>query len=128
MSKPTLLIAEDDFLILEGSLCPLLTPHFEIVAAVMDGLEAVAAAEKHRPEIVLLDVSLPGLRGFEVARRVLANQPNCTLLFVSNYGDRAYLEAAREMGAKGWVLKNRVASELLPAIRLARAGEFYQRC
>lgn len=125
MSNPTVLIAEDDFLIFEGILRPLLVREFDIVAAVGDGLQAVAAAEEHRPEIVLLDISLPGLRGFDAARTILANQPQCKVLFVSNYMERAYVEAAEDMGASGYVLKSRVSGELIDAIRAALAGEFY---
>lgn len=124
-NKATILIAEDEFLILEGSIRPLLESEFAIVAAVGDGLEAVAAAEEHRPDIVLLDISLPGLQGFDAARQILARQPACKVLFVSCYSDSAYIEAAKEMGASGYVLKNRIASELVPAIRLAQAGQFY---
>lgn len=126
MKKPTLLVAEDDFLIREGSLCPLLAPHFDIVAAVGNGWEAVQAAEAHRPEIVLLDISLPGLRGFEAARRILAHQPDCKVLFVSNYTERAYAKAAQEMGASGYVLKTRMTRDLIPAVQTALAGQFYQ--
>lgn len=125
MSKPTVLIAEDDFLIVEGVLRPLLARDFDIVSAVADGLQAVAAAEEHRPEIVLLDISLPGLRGFDVARKIFADQPQCKVLFVSNYAERAYVEAAEDIGASGYVLKSRVSGELINAIRAALAGEFY---
>lgn len=126
MKKPTVLIAEDDFLILEGALRPLLDPEFEIVAAVGDGNEAVAAAQEHRPEVALLDVSLPGLRGFEVARQILSRQPECKVLLVSCYSEPAYIEGAREVGASGYVLKSRVSSELVNAIRTALAGQFYR--
>ena len=125
-SKPSILIAEDDFLIREGCLEPLLEPHFTVVGSVDDGREAVAAAAKHKPTIVLMDVSLPGIRGFEAARQILAAQPTCKVLFVSNYGENAYREAAKELGASGYVLKNRVQNELLLAIETALAGQFYQ--
>ena len=126
MKQPTILVAEDEFLIRDGYVCPLLAPHFDIVAAVGDGGEAVEAAEQHRPAIVLLDISLPGVRGFEAARRILASQPDCKVLFVSNYAERALVEEARAMGASGYVLKARITSELIPAIQTALAGQFYQ--
>lgn len=125
-NKATVLIAEDEFLILEGSIRPLLEPEFAIVAAVGNGLEAVAAAEEHSPDVVLLDVSLPGLPGFDAAQKILIAHPTCKVLFVSCYSDSAYIEAARDMGASGYVFKNRIASELIPAIRSAQAGQFYQ--
>jgi len=125
MKKLKILIAEDDFLILEGSLRPLLEKEFEIVAAVGDGFEAVAAAEEHKPEIALLDMSLPGLPGFDAARRILATQPDCKVLFVSCYSERAYIDGAKELGASGYVNKSRIVTELVKAIRTAQAGEFY---
>lgn len=124
--KPRILIAEDDFLIVEGCLRPALARDFEVVGVVGDGKEAVAEAERLRPDLALLDVSLPGLRGFDAARQILAVQPECKVLFVSNYSDAAYIQAAREMGAGGYVFKNRVLGELAPAIRIALMGKFYE--
>jgi DNA-binding NarL/FixJ family response regulator len=125
MAKRSVLVAEDDFLILEGSIRPLLEPEFDVVAAVGSGVEAVVAAREHRPDIALLDVSLPGIRGFEVAKKILANQPECKVIFVSSYSDRAYVDAARNMGASGYVIKGRIHTELIRAIRSSEAGEFY---
>ena len=124
--KPRILIAEDDFLILEGSLRPAISNDFEIVATVGDGRDAVITAEQLHPDVVLLDVSLPTLRGFDAARQILSTQPTCRVLFVSNYWDAAYIQAARQMGAGGYVFKSRVLTELTPAIQMALAGEFYE--
>jgi two-component system nitrate/nitrite response regulator NarL len=124
--KPRVLIAEDDFLILEGSLRPTLCQHFEVVAVAADGEEAVAKAEQLRPDVVLLDISLPKLRGFDAARQILAAHPECKVLFVSNYWEPVYIQAAREMGAGGYVFKSRIVTELTSAIRTALAGGFYE--
>jgi DNA-binding NarL/FixJ family response regulator len=124
--KPRVLIAEDDFLIAEGCLRPAVAREFEVVAVIGDGKEAVAAAALFQPDIVLLDVSLPTLRGFDAARLILADQPNCKVLFVSNYWDAAYIQAAREMGAGGYVFKSRILTEVAPAISTALAGRFYE--
>jgi DNA-binding NarL/FixJ family response regulator len=126
MNKPTVLIAEDEFLIREGSLEPLLRPHCTIVASVGDGREAVAAAAEHQPEVVLLDVSLPKLNGIEAARQILAAQPTCKVLLVSNYAESDYVRGAKEMGLSGYVLKTRIQSELVPAIHIALAGGFHE--
>ncbi len=126
MKKPTVLIAEDDAVIREGCLRATLEPFFEIVAAVEDGEAAVAGVEDHKPDLVLLDVSLPLLKGFDAARQILAKYPEIKLLFVSNYSERAYVEAAFEMGAAGYVLKSRAFTELLDAIRTALGGQFYR--
>lgn len=126
MRKPTIVIAEDDAVIREGCLRATLEPFFEIVAAVEDGQAAVMSVREHKPDVVLLDVSLPVLRGFAAARKIIANHPDIKLLFVSNYADRAYVEAAFEMGASGYVLKTRAFTELPDAIRTALNGEFYR--
>ena len=125
MSKPTVVIAEDDFAIREGCLSLTLEPDFEIVAAVDDGKAAVAAVEEHKPDVVLLDVSLPVMRGFDAARKILSSHPDIKVLFVSNYADKAYLDEAMRIGASGYVLKSRAFSELVPAIKTALSGRFY---
>ena len=124
--KPTVVIAEDEFLIRDGYMTPLLSPHFEIVAAVGDGIEAVEAVEKHRPQVVLLDVSLPRMRGFDAARLIMNNRPETRVLIVSNYERAEYVQAAVELGASGYVVKSRIASELVTAIREALEGRFYR--
>ena len=124
--KPTVVIAEDNLLIMEGSLRPLLESEFEIVATAGDGNAAILAAAHYKPAIVLLDVSLPVVRGFDAARKILANHPETKILFVSNYADRAYVEEALQIGASGYVLKSRIARELVRAIRTALAGDFYR--
>ena len=123
--KQRVLIAEDDFLIAEGALRPALSTDFEIIGVVGDGMAAVTATSAERPDIVLLDVSLPRLRGFDAARQILAGQPECKVLFVSNYWDAAYIDAARDMGAAGYVFKSRVMTDLVSAIRTALSGRFY---
>jgi DNA-binding NarL/FixJ family response regulator len=103
----------------------LLHQQFEIVAEVGDGQAAVAAAETHKPDIILLDVSLPRLRGFDAARNIRANQPATKILFVSNYAEKAYAEEAERLGASGYVLKSRAVTQLLPAVKMALSGQFY---
>lgn len=124
-SAPTVVIAEDDFIIREG-LKSLLEPRFTIVASVDDGRDAIMAAAEHNPAIVLLDISLPRVRGFEAARQILAANPHCKVLLVSNYGDPSYPGAAQELGASGYVLKSRAQSDLMPAIETALGGGFYK--
>ena len=123
--KPKVVIAEDDYLILQGALLPALSTDFDVVASVSNGQSALTAVDEYRPEIVLLDVSLPVLRGFEAARRILASHPECKVLFVSNYWDNVYIDEARKMGASGYVFKSRVSRELPCALQLALKGEFY---
>src|SRR3954469_8239513 len=124
--RTSVLIAEDNFLIREGLLEPLLVDQYDIVASGDDGMGAVAAAAQHRPAVALLDVSLPSARGFEIAHKILSNDPACKVVFVTNYAEAAYVQAAQDMGAAGYVLKSRAAAELIPAIESALAGTFYR--
>jgi DNA-binding NarL/FixJ family response regulator len=124
--KPTVVIAEDDFVLLEGALRPAISNHFDVLAAVGDGLAAIEAVERYRPEVVLLDVSMPRQGGFDAARQIMAAHPECKVVFVSNYWDSAYIAAAKEMGAGGYVFKSRILRELPVAIHTALSGQFYQ--
>jgi DNA-binding NarL/FixJ family response regulator len=123
--KPTLVMAEDSVLI-EISLRRLLEPHFNIVAAVTDGAAAISAAEQYHPSVMLIDISLPVVRGLEAARKIHALDSEIKILIVSNYADRECVKEARNLGASGYVLKTRAARELVPAIQTALAGGFYQ--
>jgi CheY-like chemotaxis protein len=69
MKKPRLLLADDHTILVEG-LKALLAPEFEVVATAGDGRAVLEAAEKHRPDLILLDISMPGLNGIEAARRL----------------------------------------------------------
>ena len=122
--RPTVVIAEDDFVIGEA-LRLIVEREFDVLAVVEDGLAALEAAAQRRPSIMLLDISLPLLRGFDAARAIRKQHPGIKLIFVSNYSERAYVEEARAIGASGYVLKNRAAEELPAAIRTALAGEFF---
>lgn len=125
MNRPTIVIAEDDLLIREGCLYPLLEREFAIVAAVDDGESAVAAVEEFKPNVVLMDVSLPIMRGFDAARLIIAAQPEVKVVLVSNYADKAYVDEAMRIGASGYVLKSRAATELVKAVQVALSGGFY---
>ncbi len=126
VDKPTALIAEDEILIREGWLCPAVAPLCRIVAAVGDGNEAVLAAEEHKPDLALLDISLPTLNGIQTAQRILKNQPQTRIIFVSNYTDSAYVNEAFRLGARGYVLKSRILTDLPQAIQSVLAGQNYQ--
>jgi DNA-binding NarL/FixJ family response regulator len=124
MERARLLIAEDHPLLVEG-LRRVLEPEFDIVDAVMDGQAAVAAFERLRPDVVLLDVGLPLLNGIEVARHVKAISTKPKIVFVTMQTDRIYIEEAFRAGASAYVLKQSVASELKEAIRTVLRGRYY---
>ena len=94
-----------------------------VVGEAADGLEAVQKAHKLKPDLVLLDISLPNLNGFETARRITQLVPEAKILFVTQTNDADVVKAALSNGARGYLLKADAGSELLPAIETVLRGE-----
>lgn len=95
---------------------------FEVVAEAADGNEAVAAVERLRPDVVILDVRLPGPNGVEVARRIAAAAPDTRVLMLSAFDEIDYVRAALAAGVAGYLLKTTPGSELVGAVRAACGG------
>src|SRR5690348_8633965 len=93
VGKPRLLLADDHELLLDG-LRKVLEPEFELIGTVSDGRAAVAAYEKLRPDLLLLDIALPLLNGIEAARQVRRSFPDARIIFVTMHTDRIYIEEA----------------------------------
>ncbi|HEX3743623.1 MAG TPA: response regulator transcription factor [Bryobacteraceae bacterium] len=124
MAKPRLLLADDHELLLDG-LRRLLEVDFELVGAVDDGRQAVALFEQLRPDVLLLDIGMPGLNGMEATRQVRRAFPDARIIFVTMQTDRVYLEEAFRAGASGYVVKQAAARELIDAIRTVLRGRRY---
>src|SRR5271168_3645602 len=124
MSKSRILIADDHQILAEG-LRSLLEPEFEVVGVVADGRELVAAAKKHRPDVIVADVTMPLLNGIEAAVQLRDFGVKAKVVFLTMHRDVAYARQAMEAGAAGFVLKHSVASELLTAVREALRGQTY---
>jgi DNA-binding NarL/FixJ family response regulator len=98
-------------------------PELDVVGEVSDGLEAVRQVENLRPDLVLLDITLPTLSGIEAARRIQQVAPESKILFVTENQSPEIAEAAMSTGALGYVIKSDASSELLPAIRAVLEGK-----
>lgn len=118
------LLADDHALMLEG-VAGLLRSEFEIVGSVADGRSLVEAAERLKPDLVVLDISMPEMNGIEAARRIRQLVPAAKLVFVTQQLDPAYVRAAFEAGAMAYVAKQSAANDLRHALRQALAGRFY---
>ncbi len=94
----------------------------QIICEVSDGLEAVRKAEKLKPDLILLDVGLPTLNGFEAARQIRTASPNSKIIFVTQESAPAIVEEALVQGAMGYVVKTVVASDLLTAVDAVLGG------
>lgn len=120
--RPRVLIAEDHTLVREG-LRALLADEFEVLQLVEDGRALVQAAEALRPDLILVDISLPLLNGLEAARQLARLQPRSRIIFVTVHNDPAYVNAAFAAGADGYVTKAEAASGLVAAMREVLAGK-----
>jgi DNA-binding NarL/FixJ family response regulator len=100
-------------------------PDIEIVAEAGDGLTAVGLAEAHRPDVALLDISMPGMNGLEAAKKIREVSPSTKLLFLTMYADDEYIIQALRFGGTGYVLKDADAGTLIEAVRRVNRGESY---
>ena len=124
MKKPRLLLADDHTILLEG-LKALLAPEFDVVATVTDGRAVLEAARTLRPDLIVLDISMPGLNGIEAARQLRQSNPDAKLLTLTMHADRSFVQAAFEAGVSGYVLKQSAAKELLTALHDIERGRRY---
>ncbi len=123
MEKIRLLLA-DDHNVLRAGLRHLLNAQadMEVVAEAADGHEAVQAAAEFAPDVVLMDLSMPGIGGIDATRRIKAALPATKVLVLMMHDDSGYLREALSAGASGLVLKQAADTELLSAIRTVHAG------
>lgn len=126
MSAIRILVAEDHTVVREG-LCTLLKaqPDFHVVGEVEDGLQVITTVESLRPDVLVLDLMLPGLNGLEVARQVRRRSPQTRVVILSMHSTEAYVVEALRAGALGYILKKSSSAELVHAIREATAGQRY---
>ena len=98
---------------------------FEVVGEAENARTAVELAAASRPDLVIMDVSLPDLSGIEATRQVLGQAPEVKVVALSVHADQEYVAGMLQAGASGYVLKGAAASELLQAVRAALAGRTY---
>ena len=97
----------------------------KVVATASNGLEAITAARLHRPDIVIMDISMPVMDGLQATRQILADFPNTRVLMLSSYDDTEFIKRALESGARGYMVKEALASQLLEAIHALCDGRRY---
>jgi DNA-binding NarL/FixJ family response regulator len=119
------LMIADDHSMVRGGLKLLLDrqPDFEVVAEAGDGAEAVAVALEHRPDLCILDVSMPKLTGLQATREIKLQAPEIDILILSMHDDERYLFEALKAGAAGYVLKTEADRALVDAVRAVSRGE-----
>ncbi|UCE63039.1 MAG: response regulator transcription factor [Nitrospirota bacterium] len=124
MRRQKILLADDHPMVLEG-VAKILEEHFDIVGKVEDGRALINAAKELKPDVVVLDISMPLLNGFEAARQLRKLIPDSKLIFLTMHADATYANEAFEAGASAYLLKRSAASELTKAIRTVTSGQMY---
>lgn len=123
-SRPRLLLADDHALVAEG-LRSMLAPKFDVVGVVEDGRTLVQVAEELKPDVILVDISMPQLNGIEAARRLKKALPKTKLIFVTMHEDATFVTEALRAGASGYVVKKAAPQELVAAIQEVLRGRTY---
>ena len=124
MKKPRLLMADDHAILLAG-LRKLVEDCCEVVGTVEDGRALLETAERLKPDLILLDISMPLLNGLDAARQLKKLLPETKLLVLTMHSSPTYATEAFKMGASGYLLKQSAASELPQAIHAVLKGQIY---
>lgn len=124
----TKIIIADDHRMFRESIREILTQEniVEVLAEASDGIELLELLDNFQPDIILMDISMPGMNGIEATKKALEKQPNVKVLTLSSFGDEKYYYSMVEAGAKGFVIKNAGIHELENAItEVAKGGSWF---
>jgi DNA-binding NarL/FixJ family response regulator len=122
--RPRLILADDHRLFSEG-ISRLLAETYELLGIACDGAELIEKVNQNPPDAIVLDISMPGMNGFQAARSIHSSHPDIKLIFVSVHRDPSYVADAFRAGASAYVSKSALASDLLNAVSEALAGRRY---
>ncbi len=122
--RPRLLLADDHPLFLEG-VRRFLETKYEVVGTATDGRALVLAAQQLRPDIIVVDISMPEMNGLAAAQLILKTVPSAKFIVLSVHSDQAYVSEAFRAGVRGYVSKRAAGAELLTAIKQVLEGRTY---
>ena len=126
MSRIRMILVDDHALVRAGMRALLQNlPDVEVVAEAVDGSEALKAIKALKPDVVLMDISMPGLNGLEAAAAATCDFPNSRIIILSAHSSEEYVGQARAPGAAGYLLKDAATVELELAIKAVARGETY---
>ena len=125
MAAPIRLVIVDDHPLVRRGLCELFSEDgdFEVLEAVADGEQAVSTVLARQPDVVLMDISMPGMDGIEATRRLLAVRPQTRVVMLTSFPDHERVMEALDSGAVGYILKEAESDELLRGVRAAAGGD-----
>ncbi|MEV0568673.1 response regulator transcription factor [Dactylosporangium sp. NPDC050588] len=121
--NPRVLVVDDQELIRTGFRLILTARGIDVVGEAADGAEAVQAAAALEPDVVLMDIRMPGMDGLEATQRILERRPECRVLMLTTFDLDRYVYAALRIGASGFLLKDVTADHLANAVRLVGTGD-----
>ncbi len=122
----TIVVADDHHVVREGIRTLLEDePDFRVVGEAADGPETMRIVKLLQPDVLVVDLKMPGLDGIEVTRQTVKYSPKTQVVILSIYSNEAYVLGTLEAGAKGYVLKESSVGDLVQAIREASAGRYY---
>lgn len=124
-SQPARVLLVDDSDAMLARASAVLSPNCVIVGAVKDGTAAIDAAKTLHPDVIVLDISMPGMTGLEVAANLREEGLTAAVVFLTVHDDEEVVLAARQAGGTGYVVKLRLASDLNVAVQEARAGRSF---
>jgi DNA-binding NarL/FixJ family response regulator len=118
------LLADDHSAFLERTTA-LLNPQFEIVGAVADGATLISEALRLRPDVIVADISMPGLSGIDAAHRLRELASTARIVFLTIHSEPQFVEACTAEGGLGYVVKSQMRAHLIPAVYAALIGAAY---
>lgn len=126
MNKIKVMIADDHALVREGIMAFLrMHDEIEIAGEASNGIEAIQKARELRPDIILMDISMPELGGIEATLEIKKTMPEIKILILTQYDDKAYVSRLLKAGVSGYILKHAVGTDLIAAIKAVAQGESY---
>ncbi|KQH84334.1 LuxR family transcriptional regulator [Vibrio furnissii] len=127
MEKPiSAVIVDDHRVVLEGFMARLeMEPEIEVIATASNGLEAIDVVKQHRPDVILMDVSMPIMNGIDATRLIKEEVPNAKVLMLTMHDNREYIMKVMQAGAVGYMLKEISAENMVQAIKTVNLGSTY---
>jgi DNA-binding NarL/FixJ family response regulator len=126
MAPIRIFVADDHQLVLAGLKALVRDdPTLQVIGEAVDGQSALRLATEFKPDVIVLDLSMPGINGVRVAQALRVQCPHCQILILSVHEDRAYFRQLLDVGVSGYVLKRSAPEELIAAIRVVAAGGVY---
>jgi two-component system response regulator NreC len=123
--QPRVLLADDHIMLREAVKAQFEQQGLKVVAEAADGHQAVQLARQHRPDIAILDVSMPLLNGIDAAREVIKESPRTSVILVTMHAEDEFIIQALRAGIKGYILKTRPIAELVQAVLEVSKGKTY---